>query len=230
MFSWMPMFWYSVSIMPSAVDPKDLAFPNVGDQIDGRVVPRALLANLPFGDVGIGLLNLNGDAVLFGRGNPLIHIVGLWCSQLGILARGGQVARFLANDGLQAALFDFVVAFGRNFLCHGEVEAGLCFVRVGNGCRADFKILFGRLKLLGDGGLVGPNGFEVFDGVIDIEIRLGNTQDQILASLREIGFGLGHLDFRLVVTDPVLPAEKRLGQGQLVTVAVETRFAKRGDR
>ena len=61
-----------------------------------------------------------------------------------------------------------------------------------------------------------------------VEIGLGDAQDEILPGLDEIGFGLGNLKFRLIVGDPVLPAEQRLGQGKRVAVAVEFDIVRNG--
>jgi len=102
---------------------------------------------------------------------------------------------------------DFKIAFGGDFLGLRQVVARLRFVRVGNGRRADLEILLGRFELLGDGRLVGAHGRQVLDGVDDVEISLRDTQDQILPGLHEVRLGLRDLHFRLVVGNPVLPAE-----------------------
>jgi hypothetical protein len=75
--------------------------------------------------------------------------------------------------------------------------------------------------LLLDRELVGAHGLEVLGRVEDIEVGLGGTQDEILASLHEVSFGLGDQELRLVVVDPVLPAEQWLAKRQRVAIAVE---------
>ncbi len=60
--------------------------------------------------------------------------------------------------------------------------------------------------------LLARTAFRFSMAVQHVEIGLGDAQDEILPGLDEIGFGLGNLKFRLIVGDPVLPAEQRLGQ------------------
>ena len=194
------------------------------DEIYRRVMAGALLIYLTRCDVGNGLLDLHGNAVFFRSGDPLIHVAWLRHGQFGILARCGKRARRFADDCLQGVLPDLEIAFGSDLLSDGQVVAGLCFMGVGDGRGADLEILLGRFQLLDDGRLVGTHGLQVFDSINCIEIGLRHAQDQILASLHKVGFGLRHLHFRLVVGNPVLPAEQRLRERELVAVGVVLRF------
>ena len=187
----------------------------------------ALAVHFAGRQIGVGLGDLDVDAVFLGGTNPGVHVTGLRRRQFGVLAQPGQCARLFGDNRLQGASLDLQIALGGNFLSVGEVEACLRFMRIGNRCRADLETLLGEFQLLNDGRLVGAHCGQVLAGVEYVEIGLGCTQDQILTGLSEVGFGLCNLQLRLVVGNPVLPAEERLAQRQLITVAVETGLAER---
>jgi hypothetical protein len=109
---------------------------------------------------------------------------------------------------------------GGNLLRGRQVEARLRLVGVGDRCRADLEVLLGLLELLRDRRLVGLHRAQVLDREEDVEVGLGDAQDQILSGLREVGLGLHDQQLRLVVLDEILPAEQRLRQVDAIAVAV----------
>ena len=76
----------------------------------------ALFVDLACCDISIGLLDLYGDAVLFGGGNPLVHVVWLRRRQHRILACCREIAGHLADNRLQGMLLDLKIALSGNLL------------------------------------------------------------------------------------------------------------------
>jgi len=179
-----------------------------------------LFFHFPGGDVGTDLLHLNADVAAFRRIHPVVHEGRFGAAQGDAVAQPGQVAPFLADNGLQGPFPDFQIVAGGDFLGLGQIVAGLGFVGVGDGHRAHFKAFFGQGQLLADGRFLGQDGAQVFLGVEHVEIGLGRAQNQILLGLQKLGLGLGHLELGLVVLHLALPAEQGLGEGQGVAVVV----------
>ena len=129
---------------------------------------------------------------------------------------------------LQGAALDFKVVRGRQFLRHDQVVAGLRFVGIGDGGRADFEIALGLFELLGNRGFLRCRQLHAVLCNQDVEIGLRAAQDQILLGDFILRFADGHLQFGLVVQRPVLFAEQRLDQAHTVAVAVVLHVAAKG--
>ena len=100
------------------------------------------------------LLQGDAEAMLLGSDDPVFGIGGLRRAELDAFFQARQRRGHRADDLRHCVTFDFDIVVGGDFLCQSQIETGLRFVCVGNGCGTDFKVTFGRGKLLGNGGFL----------------------------------------------------------------------------
>jgi hypothetical protein len=166
------------------------------------------------------LLGLYDEAVAFGGVHPWRHAGRLRRGHDRLRLQLMKFARILADQHAQRIASDFELVVGSNLLRCREVEARLRLVGVGDRRRADLEVLLRLLELLRDRCLVGLHRPQVFDREEDVEVGLGDAQDQILSGLREVGLGLHHQQFRLVILNEILPAKQRLRQVDAIGIVV----------
>ena len=157
----------------------------------------------------------------------MLHARRLRRQERRVGAQPGQLAEFPADDHAQRVALDLEIVLARQFLRADQIETRLRFMGIGDRRSTDLEIPLRLLQLLRDGLLAGAHRRQILLRVQHVEIRLRDTQDQILRGLRENRLGLRDLPFGLPVLDDVLPAEQRLGQADVVRMRVVVLFQRR---
>ena len=189
-------------------------------QIHGGQVAGFLFGDFLPGDFHAGAKNRQRLIVLLGCRDPIVDVVGPGKGQGELLLQRRQPLGQLVDELLQRLAFDLPIVLVDDFLRHRLVIAGLCFIGVRDGRRADLEISLGLGQLFADGGLLRLRHGDVVFRQQHIEVGLRHAQNQILLRGRELRLALQHLLLGLIVGRPVLRPVQRLAERQRVAIGV----------